>query len=72
MKTFPAKEKYKLVILRELASDFEKNRKYDEKEVNEIIKNRYPDFVTIRRYLIEYGFMERKPDGSEYWLKEGL
>jgi len=40
--------------------------------VNEIIKNRYPDFVTIRRYLIEYGFMERKPNGSEYWLKEGL
>lgn len=72
LKAFPAKEKYKLVILRELASDFEKNRKYDEKEVNEIIKNRYPDFVTIRRYLIEYGFMERKPDGSEYWLKEGL
>ena len=72
LKAFPAKEKYKLVILREFAFDFEKNRKYDEKEVNEIIKNRYPDFVTIRRYLIEYGFMERKPDGSEYWLKEGL
>jgi len=22
-----------------------------------------------RRYLIEYGFLERKPDGSQYWLK---
>ena len=61
-----------MIILREFASDFKKNRKYDEKEVNQIIKKRYTDFVTIRRYLIEYGFMERKHDGSQYWLKEGL
>ena len=72
LKTLPSKEKNKLIILREMASQFENNRTYEEKEVNQILKNIYPDFVTLRRYLIEYGFMDRKPDGSQYWLKEGF
>jgi hypothetical protein len=29
----------------------------------------YDDYVTVRRYLIEYGFLDRKDDGSQYWLK---
>ncbi|GIO12632.1 transcriptional regulator [Cohnella xylanilytica] len=66
---FPRKEKRKIVILRHLARQFEENRKYTEKEVNEILKARYPDFVTLRRYMIEYGFLDRQPDGSRYWLK---
>lgn len=28
------------------------------------------DYVTIRRYLIEYGFMERTNDCKEYWINE--
>ncbi|MFD2614347.1 DUF2087 domain-containing protein [Paenibacillus gansuensis] len=67
--TFHIQEKYKLVVLRELASKFEPGRTYTEKEINEVLKARYADFVTLRRYLIEYGFMDRKPDGSEYWIQ---
>jgi DNA-binding CsgD family transcriptional regulator len=69
IKTFSVREKHKLVILREISKRFESNRKYSEKEVNEILKAAHDDFVTLRRYMIEYGFMERKPDGSQYWLK---
>jgi hypothetical protein len=56
-------------VLREVARRFETERFYNEKEVNELLKTVYDDFVTLRRYLIEYGFMDRKPDGSQYWLK---
>lgn len=70
IKTFDMKEKNKLVVLRQIAKRFEKNRTYSEKEVNEILQNVYEDYVTLRRYLIEYGFIDRKPDGSEYWVKE--
>ncbi|RIJ63707.1 DUF2087 domain-containing protein [Rummeliibacillus sp. POC4] len=28
------------------------------------------DYVSLRRYLIEYGFMERTDDCSIYWVKE--
>lgn len=70
LKNFPAKEKYKLVLLQEITSRFESRRIYTEKEVNQVLKTAYDDFATLRRYLIAYGFMDRKPDGSQYWLKE--
>lgn len=69
LKDFPKKEKRKIIILKHIANRFNGNRKYTEKEVNEILEEIYPDFVTIRRYLIEYGFMDRLRDGSQYWIK---
>lgn len=69
IESFPKKEKRKLVILQQLLNRFERGKKYSEKEINEILKTAYHDYVTLRRYLIEYGFMERKDDGSQYWLR---
>lgn len=69
LKTFDMKEKSKLIVLRQIIKHFKHNQIYTEKQVNEILKTIYPDFATIRRYLIEYGFMDRKPDCSQYWLK---
>lgn len=69
LKTIKMKEKSRLVVLREIVKRFEAGKVYTEKEVNEILKNVHDDFVALRRYLIEYGFMDRKPDGSWYWLK---
>ncbi|MEG0457339.1 MAG: DUF2087 domain-containing protein, partial [Oscillospiraceae bacterium] len=63
------KEKKKIIILRKIAQQFEKNIKYSEKEVNEILKAIYDDFVTIRRYLIEYGYMDRTSNCEQYWKK---
>ena len=68
--TFPTKEKRKIAVLRHLIQRFELGKKYSEKEVNEILKQAYPDFVTLRRYFIEYGFMDREDDGSVYWVKK--
>jgi hypothetical protein len=66
---FPAKEKKKIIVLRKITEQFEKDKKYDEKELNGILKGIYDDFATIRRYLIEYGFMERTNDCKYYWVK---
>lgn len=68
LKSFSTKEKKKIVILKKISEQFERNKKYSEKELNNIIKDIYEDFATIRRYLIEYGFMERTNDCKEYWL----
>ena len=70
LKTFSMKEKSKVVVIRHLVKRFEDDRFYTEKEVNEVLKGAFEDFATIRRYLIEYGLMERKPDGSRYWVKK--
>lgn len=68
LKFFSSKEKKKVVILAKIADQFEKRRSYTEKEVNQILEPIYDDYITIRRYLIMYGFMDRKKDGSSYWL----
>ncbi|MGG0655261.1 DUF2087 domain-containing protein [Rummeliibacillus pycnus] len=67
---FPKKEKHKIVILREIAKQFPEDKTYTEKELNTILKTYDEDYVLIRRCLIEYGFMDRKDDGSKYWIKK--
>jgi hypothetical protein len=69
LKRFPGKEKKKIVILMKIAEQFNYGTKYNEKELNDIIKEIYEDFAVIRRYMIMYGFMDRTPDGKSYWLK---
>lgn len=66
---FPIKQKQKLMILREIVQYFPKNQDFTEKELNQYLQNIYDDYVLIRRYLIEYGFLDREADGSRYWLK---
>ncbi|MFS0674828.1 DUF2087 domain-containing protein [Ornithinibacillus sp. 179-J 7C1 HS] len=67
--SFPSKEKRKLIVLQNIMNRFELTKIYTEKEVNEILKSIYSDFATIRRYLIEYGFLGRSKDCTEYWVK---
>lgn len=69
LKTFSLKEKHKFIVLREVIKRFLPNQIYTEKEVNLVLSNVYDDFVTLRRYLIEFGFLERTPDGSKYWQR---
>lgn len=68
LKEFSPKEKKKVVILSKIAEQFEQARQYSEKEVNELLGRIFDDYVTLRRYLIEYGFMQRTKDCSKYWL----
>jgi hypothetical protein len=70
LKRFPSKEKQRLAVLREIANRLETEKVYDERNLNQILQEMYDDYATIRRYLIEYGFIDRHPDGSEYWLKK--
>ena len=64
--TYPGREKRRLIILRQLAERFVPHRAYSEKEVNAILSATYEDHVLLRRQLIDYGFLSRRPDGSEY------
>lgn len=66
---FPGKEKRKIILLTEIATNFKSNVEYSEKEINRILKRIYDDYVLIRRYLIEYGFLDRSMDCRKYWVK---
>ncbi|MET3289967.1 UNVERIFIED_CONTAM: DNA-binding CsgD family transcriptional regulator [Brevibacillus sp. OAP136] len=70
MTEFPKKEKRKVVIMRHVIKRFDPKQTYTENEVNEILGTAYSDHVTLRRYLVDYGFMNRKADGSSYWVNQ--
>ncbi|MGF9817080.1 DUF2087 domain-containing protein [Brevibacillus agri] len=63
----PRKHKHRLVICREVAKRFAPDKMYTEREVNDMLEAVCTDYVTLRRYLIDYGFLDRKADGSAYW-----
>jgi hypothetical protein len=66
---FPNKQKSKWIILRHIIKEhLKKGIKYEESEINRILMNVIDDYVMVRRYLIEYGFLQRTPDGRAYWI----
>jgi len=69
LKVIPARHRRRLVVLELLASRFNPARTYTEPEVNGILEPAHPDYAALRRYLVDHGFLERKPDGSTYWRK---
>ncbi len=48
-----------------LAGRFEPGRRYAEREVNETLSEDAPDPATLRRLLVDEGFLER--DRGSYW-----
>ena len=56
----PAQAKKKLVIFEELAKNFEFGKTYTEFEVTKILKPIYFDFATVRRDLVDNGFLSRE------------
>lgn len=55
----PTQRKKREIVLFEILQQFEPDRPYDEKNVNEIILRYHEDFCTIRREMIAFGMMTR-------------
>lgn len=67
---FPRQNKKKFIVLEHIIKNFEPGRKYTEKEVNEILMKIHEDYVTLRRALADYRFIDRHRDCSAYWVNE--
>ncbi|MBO0822911.1 MAG: DUF2087 domain-containing protein [Actinobacteria bacterium] len=61
----PARRSRRLLLLAEVAQVFEPGIRYPERQVNAVLGALYPDYATLRRYLIDEEFLARA-DG-EYW-----
>lgn len=64
----PKQWRKRRVVLEQFVGRFQVGRCYREQEVNEIIHALYADHCTIRRMLLDEGYMAR--DGHRYWLIE--
>ena len=65
--SIPARNSKKIEVMKRIAEEFAVGVVYPEKAVNEIIVRFHSDTAAIRRYMIEFGIMERNTK-SEYWL----
>lgn len=66
---FPLKEKARVALLEHLSGLFQSGRSFTEREVNETLSQVVDDFAKARRYLVDLGYLDRKPDGSAYWSR---
>ena len=69
LKQIPARRKKLLVVLEWLAEGFHVGERYSERDVNERLLRHHPDFATLRRLLVDHGYLER--DHGVYWRSEG-
>lgn len=65
----PMKRSKRRIVLERVALEFEPGRRYDEKEVNAIVGAFFTDHASLRRYLVDEGFLDR--DHGEYWRAGG-
>jgi hypothetical protein len=65
----PRQRAKRLVVLDHLASAFEPGVRYSEAEVNAKLRPVYDDYVALRRYLVDEGFLAR--EAGLYWRMGG-
>jgi hypothetical protein len=69
LSAIPTRIRKRLVMLNEMAQDFEIGETYDETQVNNALRAWHDDVAALRRYLVEEGFLARR-DGV-YWRAGG-
>lgn len=63
--TMPAQESKRRVVLDHVARVFEPGARYSERQVDALLRAFWHDHATLRRYLVDYGFLAR--EAGEYW-----
>ncbi len=57
LRQIPAARKKRVIVLRRLLERFNPDQSYRESEVNKLLREAHDDVATLRRELVDYGFM---------------
>jgi DNA-binding transcriptional ArsR family regulator len=60
LKSIPAQRKRRVIVLQHIVERFDAARTYPERELNDLLRPVHEDVATIRRELVDYGFMTRE------------
>lgn len=66
----PTQEAKRRVVLGHVAQVFEPGIRYPEREVDTLLRAFWHDHASLRRYLVDSGFLSR--DAGEYWRSGGV
>ena len=67
---YPKNRERRLLLLEQVAMEFEPGRYFPERDVNDTLRGVTDDPATLRRYLIEHELLSRTADGV-YWRTGG-
>lgn len=72
LRQLPRKMKLRKIAYSYLASKFKHGQIYSEKEVNAILNeyHTFGDWALLRREMYDSLYLDRKSDGSQYWLRD--
>ena len=56
-------------VLTQIAQLFEEGRAYSEAQVNAILNEVHDDYAALRRYMVDFGILERDRRGMQYRLR---
>jgi hypothetical protein len=65
----PSQRARRRVVLDRLAQEFDVGSRYSERQVNAILRRFHDDVASLRRFLVDEGFLDRA--GGEYWRSGG-
>jgi hypothetical protein len=65
----PSQRARRRVVLDRLAQEFDVGSRYSERQVNAILRRFHEDVASLRRFLVDEGFLDRA--GGEYWRSGG-
>lgn len=65
----PGKRAKRLIVLERLSLEFEVGIRYPERDVNAALERFHADYASLRRYLVDEGFLSRGK--GEYWRSGG-
>ena len=69
LREIPAKRQKRAIVLSRLALEFDVGVRYTEREVNATLLRFHDDYVSLRRHLVDDGFLSR--ERGEYWRSGG-
>ncbi len=69
LKQIPSQRKRRLIVLQHLLERFDPASTYTEREVNDLLRPAHEDVATLRRELVDYGYLTR--DRGIYQMTRG-
>jgi hypothetical protein len=61
----PRAGRRRMIVLEHIVQRFEPGLRYSEDKVNSLLREMWPDYAALRRYLVDAGLLARS--GGEYW-----
>jgi hypothetical protein len=69
LRELPARQSKRRIVLARLALEFDVGVRYPEREVNQMLRRFHDDHASLRRYLVDEGFLSREK--GMYWRSGG-